>query len=280
MSPDETQIKILKDLGFTINQAKVYLALVDREFSAVKEIQKTSQVPRQEIYKILSTLQEMGFLQTTVTRPVMFKTIPIKQAVSFLLKRKIQETEKLQKEAEIMVENYHPNHSNNIEESKPHFILISKQEANIMKRREEIDNAQLSLDFVTSWKRFPLTINTIRENAKKALERKVGIRVIVEKPKDMNELSENIYDLKKFSNYKLRYIISAPKAIVAIFDKKKALIKISATDGLAETPALWTDNPCLLSILSDYFELMWITAMEHLPEQISQENPDLFEELF
>ena len=60
-------IQTLIRLGFTGNQAKVYLALVDREFSAVKEIQKTSNVPRQEIYKILSALQEMGLLQTTLT---------------------------------------------------------------------------------------------------------------------------------------------------------------------------------------------------------------------
>jgi len=262
-------IQTFTRLGFTANQAKVYLALIDREFSAVKEIQKTSEVPRQEIYKILSTLQEMGILQSTLTRPVMFKTIPIQQAVSFLLERKIKETENLQKEAESLVENYHhENHNNQVQEFKPQFVLISKQEASITKRRDEIDNAQLSLDFITSWKRFPLTIRTFRENGKKALERKVKIRVILEKPKDMNELPEEMYDFEKFSNYQLRYIIDPPKAIAAIFDKKKAIIKTSALGGLADAPALWSDNPCFLSILSDYFELMWITAIEHSPEQI------------
>ncbi len=262
-------IQTFTRLGFTANQAKVYLALIDREFSAVKEIQKTSEVPRQEIYKILSTLQEMGLLQSTLTRPVMFKTIPIQQAVSFLLERKIKETENLQKEAESLVENYqHENHNNQVQEFKPQFVLISKQEASITKRRDEIDNAQLSLDFITSWKRFPLTIRTFRENGKKALERKVKIRVILEKPKDMNELPEEMYDFEKFSNYQLRYIIDPPKAIAAIFDKKKAIIKTSALGGLADAPALWSDNPCFLSILSDYFELMWITAIEHSPEQI------------
>ena len=131
-----------------------------------------------------------------------------------------------------------------------------------------------------SWKRFPLTIRTFRENAKKALERKVKIRVILEKPKDMNELPEEIYDFKKFPNYQLRYIIDPPKAIVVIFDKKKSIIKTTTSEGLAEDPALWTNNPCLLSILYDYFEIMWITAMEHLPEQISQEHPDVFKELY
>ena len=257
-------------LGFTSNQAKVYLALAATEFFAVKEIQEVSEVPRQEIYKILSTFQEMGLLERTLTKPVMFKAIPIQQALSFLLKQKIQETKKIQKEAEEMIENYHHENHKQIQEFKPHFVLISKKEASISKRMMEIDNAQTSIDFITSWKRFPLTINTFRKNAIKALERNVKMRVILEKPKDLHELPEELHTFKKFPNYQLRHIPNPPKAIIGIFDKKTVIIKTSTSVGLAEAPSLWTNNPCLVSIVSDYFEIMWITAIEHLPEQIPQ----------
>jgi sugar-specific transcriptional regulator TrmB len=265
--PREKNIQTLMGLGFTSNQAKVYLALVDREFSTVKEVQKISEVPRQEIYKILYILQEMGFLERTLTKPVMFKATPLQQVVSFLLKRKIQETKKLQKEVEEMMESYcHEIHNLKVQEFKPHFVLISKKEASISKRQEDIDNAQTSIDFITSWKRFPRTVHTFKENVKKALEKNVKMRVILEKPKDLHEIPEKIDNYKKFPNYQLRYILHPPKAIIGIFDKKKAIIKTSASVGLTESPSLWTDNACLLSVFSDYFEIMWITAIEKIHE--------------
>ena len=169
----------------------------------------------------------------------------------------------MQTKAEKMMKDYTPKINNNkFDETKPHFVLIPRKEASINKRQIEIDNAQSSIDFITSWKRFPRTVDTFGENTKKALEHKVKIRGILEKPENILDIPETIDKLKKFPNYHLRYILKRPKAIIVIFDKKRALIKTSATGGLAEKPSLWTDNPCLISVLSDYFEIMWITAIE------------------
>ena len=64
----------------------------------------------------------------------MFKTIPIKQCVMFLLERKIKETENLQNEAETFVENYHHEKNNHqVQEFKPKFVLISKQKHQLRK---------------------------------------------------------------------------------------------------------------------------------------------------
>jgi hypothetical protein len=47
-------------------------------------------------------------------------------------------------------------------------------------------------------------------------------------------------------------------------------VKTSAKVGLGEAPSVWTTNPCFVSIISDYFEINWITAMEHVPENIAE----------
>ena len=206
-------IQTLTHLGLTSNQAKVFLALFATMFSTVKEIQKNSKVPRQEIYKILSGLQEMGFIERTLTKPVMFKTIPIQQAVSFLLKQKMQETKKLQKEAAKIIKNYpQENHTLKVQEFKPHFVLTSKKEASISKRVEEIDNAKTSIDFITSWKRFPSTVDTFRESGKEALKRKVKMRVILENGNYLLARAEHIP-----TNHKpLQYCLSLDEFLAAI----------------------------------------------------------------
>ncbi len=265
----EENIKTLNYFGLTCNQAKVYLALGSKKFFTAREVQKKAQVPRQEIYKILYALKELGFVERTISRPLRFKGISVQQGLSFLLKQKIQETKKMKKKAEDLIENYHQENSNDkVLDIKPHFVLISKNQASIIKRREEIDNAQTNIDLIGSWKRFSQTLYIFGENAKKALERDVKMRVILEKPKNMNDIPEEINYFKQFSNFQLKYILDPPKAVIEIFDKKEAMIKTSVKAWLTENTSLWTDNPCLISIISDYFELMWIKTMEHIPKQI------------
>ena len=96
------------------------------------------------------------------------------------------------------------------------------------------------------------------------------IQVILEKPTKGEPLPEIIGELKKIPNYELRYILNPPSAIIGIFDKKRVLVTTSASVGLAEAPSLWSNNPCLLSIVNDFFELTWITAMETIPEDLSE----------
>lgn len=265
----EGNVQTLRGLGFTVNQAKVYLALVATEFSTVKEIQKISRVPRQEIYKIILVLQDMGLVERTLTRPVKFRTIPLQQGVSFLLKQRTQETKRLQQEAEQMVQKInHKFNNHKVQESLPHFVLISRKEASISKTQEEIGNAQERIDFITSWKKFPLTLYIFGETAEKALERNVKVRAILEQPVDSSKVPEELSVFNRFANFELRYIPSPPETVMAIFDKKKAIVDTYPSAGLAEAPSLWTDNSCLLAVFSDYFEIMWITAMENRPETI------------
>ena len=40
------------------------------------------------------------------------------------------------------------------------------------------------------------------------------------------------------------------------------LVDTSATKGLGESPALWSNNPSLLALAQGCFEALWKTAME------------------
>ena len=259
----DENIQTFVRLGFTVNQAKVYLALASTKFSTVREIQKTSEVPRQEIYKILERLQDMGLIERTLTRPIRYKAVPFRQGITFLLNQKIEETKKLQKEAKELIEKHHfINHKLEDKENMPEFVLISKKEAYLTKRKKEIDNAQTRIDFLTPWKRFPGVVYNFEDNAKKALERNVKIRVALQMPKDLNDIPERIQSFKKNPNFKLRYLIECPPTLMAIFDKKKALIDTSSLDDITEATALWTDNKAIITIFCDYFDVIWKTTIE------------------
>ena len=267
----EDSIETVKYFGLSYNQAKVYLAIASSKYFTVNETQRKAGVPRQKIYGILRVLEEIGLVQKTLERPLRFRGIPVKEGLRFLQKLHCEETRKMNEKAEEIIKNYNPtifNHINGVFGIHPNFVITSKKEASIKKRREEIENAETEIDFITSWKRFPATVSTFEDVVEKALERGVNIKVILEKPEELDQIPEQIHDFENYPNYELRYIFKPPKAILGIFDRKRAICKTSASVGLAEAPSLWTDNPCLVSLLSEHFEIMWITALETILEQI------------
>jgi len=224
-------------------------------------------VAREHVYRILPTLEKIGFVEHLIGNPTLFRAIPAEDAVSILLKDRQRQTLQLQKKAREFLSEFIPNHAETMpNEASGQFILVPKKDASIRKRINEIDGARKSIDFITSWKRFPFTVYTFFENTNEALKRNIKIRVILEKPPKGESIPEIVGKLKKSSNYELRFIQRPPSAIIGIFDKKRMMLKTSATVGLAEVPSLWTNNPCLLSIINDFFELTWITAMETIPE--------------
>jgi sugar-specific transcriptional regulator TrmB len=252
-------------------QAKAYLAAVQGGIGSATKISKDAMIARPDIYRVITSLENLGLIEKTLNKPTLIKAIPLSDGITFLIKRKKQETLKTFEESRNLIEFFKncPN-KNGAKENEHKFIHIPEKETYIRKRREEISNSQTSIDFITSWKRFPLKIYTFAESTKNALKRNVKIRVILEKPPNEHSVSKTIQEFEKNPNYQLKYTHNPPLAIIAIFDSKRAIIDMSSSAGLAEVPAIWTNNQCFLSIVSDYFENTWKTAIKHVPEQITQ----------
>jgi hypothetical protein len=115
---------------------------------------------------------------------------------------------------------------------------------------------------VTSWRNSHCAIFFDREKIVEALQRGVKIRAIIDKPDEESVVSDIIEHLKGYSIFNIRYLPTAPKALMSMHDRKEAWVSTCTEPVLEECPTLWTNNVCLLSILQDYFEIMWLTAMK------------------
>jgi sugar-specific transcriptional regulator TrmB len=62
---EEDLVVKLESFSFTVNQAKVYLCIVQSGKTRVGQISKITQLHRQDIYKLLPKLEKMGL----ITRP-------------------------------------------------------------------------------------------------------------------------------------------------------------------------------------------------------------------
>ncbi len=78
-------ISKLESFGFTVNQAKVYLSIVQSGKTRVGRISKNTQLHRQDIYKLLPKLEKMGLITKTIDKPFMIEAIPIEKALESLI---------------------------------------------------------------------------------------------------------------------------------------------------------------------------------------------------
>ena len=54
-----------------------------------------------------------------------------------------------------------------------------------------------------------------------------------------------------------------PKTVLGIYDKKEVFIIVDPTGDLFDSPALWSNNKSLITAIQEYFDLLWLTSMQH-----------------
>lgn len=94
---EDERVQTLMNLGLTLLQAKIYLALAQAGKTKIETISKASNIARQDIYRIMPTLQKLGLAEKIVTTPTMYKATPIKEGYYLLLQNKTQEYTELRK---------------------------------------------------------------------------------------------------------------------------------------------------------------------------------------
>jgi len=259
----EEDVQTLTHLGLTISQAKVYLALLELKKATGKIISKHSKVARQEVYRVLAELQKKGLVEKIIAMPTEFKPIPIEDYIPLLIERKKNEISKTRKEATRLIQTLKQKNSKSTfqEEDETHFRLFSEQVA-VRREKGTLKAVQTSFDVITSWRDPHSVIFIDIEEIAEALQRSVKIRIIIDKTDEKEVLSDIIRQLKKYPNFKIRYLPNAPKALISIYDEKEAWVCTCTHPELKECPTLRTNNPCLLLILQEYFETMWLTAIK------------------
>jgi sugar-specific transcriptional regulator TrmB len=256
-------------LGLTSVQARVYVALAQSGISTIKTISKVSGVARQDIYRIMSVLQKLGIVEKIIAAPTMFRAIPIKDAISILLERRIKETSELQAKANELFEKFKEIKAITIDpQEETHFILVPEKEALILRTNQAVMTAQRSIDSIVTWKGFPQVLLLWAKEFRKAIKRGVKIRFIAEKTEYENSWPEIVQAFTRNPSFKLRSIPNTPNTVFSIYDEKELFIITSNLGHAAEYPALWSNNPSLILAMHDLFEIMWSNSLEDKHELI------------
>ena len=270
MTLQENDVQTLRELGLTIPQGKVYLALIKLGGeSNANTIFKLSKVARQDVYRILDELQQLSIIEKIIAAPTRFKALPIQEVVSILLERKMSSLSALRAKARKFTENAIEKYAKTTKkQEKDQFTVISEREAVMFNVKKTIDTSQENIKAITPFREFTPWLVNLSESFNKAIVRGVKIRWITEKPENANSWPKIVQTFLENPHFKLRTMPNPPKAKVAIYDNKEIILGLIVEYDTAKSPALWSNNLSLMSIAEDYFEMIWKTAVEYKPEYL------------
>jgi sugar-specific transcriptional regulator TrmB len=260
MSSSNKGVEVLQGLGLTQCQAKIYLSLCRFGCLDAKTISKDTHIARQDVYRVIADLEKSRLVEKVINRPTKFRAIPLKKGISFLLKQKHKELSIIASQTKDLVDQFNRSNEQLLTE-KAEFVWVPSKEAVLYKIQEAIENAQSSINLVSSYERIS-KISMFSEALEGAWSRGVKCRVIIDKPEKSRASDEILNFLSKDASCKVRFLPSPPETVMTIYDRKEILIFTDPNARLSESPALWSSNLSLISGMQNYFTILWTTALE------------------
>lgn len=149
----EKQIKILQRLGLTEYQSKVFAALLVRSESTAPELAKISGVPVTKIYSILKSLEDMGFLKSSLSRPKVYRPIDVQNVVDSVLVKKQEKINDVISQRDIMIsslDKLYNMHGKKFETPENMIWLVHGAEASIIEIMKLVKSAKRDISFLTT----------------------------------------------------------------------------------------------------------------------------------
>ena len=252
----------LKEFGLTDTQSSVYLSIVRLGLASVSQITKESRVRREEVYRVLPSLEEMGLAERVLGTPLKVRATPVEEALPSLIKRLREDTNLKVNALEAITVEFLKNHIKNgiaplVNNGKSHLTMISQWNAVNHRGLAMVSESQKEVSLITSVYNADLGFADFSDALRQASKRKVNIRIIAEAVKDEKQLHEIISKnrLSK-SQLNLKYT-THPSIHYMIADQREAMLSTMADAHGSESPYLWTNEENLVGILQTNFEQMW-----------------------
>lgn len=259
----DNQVETLKYLGLTLLQAKSYLVLAQLGEADIKTIALTAKVARQDMYRIMSSLEKLGLAEKVIAEKTIYIATPINEGLNNLINTKKEYFVETQKQVARIFHDFSQKKylDNNSEETK--FTITSEKTLLVSTHEELADQTKKTIDFMLPGVS-PLNLKILSENFRyinRAIKRGVKVRVIT----TISKTKTNTHENEKFSKelFEIRFL---PEETIPfgmhIFDSKKVTLAISEKP----LPSLWTNSSHIVQLAKVFFEDLWLRAL-------SSENP-------
>jgi len=259
MSNDENT-DLLLGLGLSLNQARVYLTVLKLEKATVGQISKFSKVRREDVYRILPSLEKMGLVERLLGKPAQIQATPIADALNLLVAEEKNKSEERLTGMLSSVQRLSLNDWRQPSLGKDSiYILIAEKKAILAKTSVLIRDSKKEVALIADKGRILPTLSQFSDECRLAIKKGAQVRLIFEGDAPENSLKEKVKKLIDGESVHVKFHREALNHFI-MSDDKEAMITTSKESGLGESPSLWTNNSNLLGVLRTSFESDWKRA--------------------
>ncbi|MHB1908134.1 MAG: helix-turn-helix domain-containing protein [Nitrososphaerales archaeon] len=248
---------MLVSLGFDSIDAEIFLNLLQSQMT-VKQISDGSDLSRVEIYRSINRLQGQGFLTIIGTNPRKYAAVPMDQTIGILHSRWSQRLQLLTKYEAVMKDEVRGKRTffGNSNSTQGYFSVLRGRKAILSKIIEKIRTCDQMIEIVTEPKELAILetsgiLEAIEERS--SLASQISIRILCAGDDSVSSRLEPPIFVRKLRSQTLIRVI--------IFDAKECLIGsslgIDLSMGNQNDLAIWTDNPAIVSLCSQFFKMQW-----------------------
>ncbi|MFB3889949.1 MAG: TrmB family transcriptional regulator [Candidatus Bathyarchaeia archaeon] len=255
MDPAE-QANLLISLGLTRNLARVYLALASSESLTVSEISRAASVRTEIVYRAMPKLQRAGLVEKLVTTPTIFRATPLRDALDILMEQRSHQTEVMQATANRLLEQMAAEKAIVPSQEEPKTILMPGGKRLVHCYEEKVQSATRSLDAVLTGKKMFGWLTEHPNLIDEMSTKKVDVRLIIACNSQDNHV-ETFEEIQKSGKARIKLTSNEIPTCAGVWDNKEAVISTSTQTAFAQSPAYWTNDPCIVALCQAYFERQW-----------------------
>jgi sugar-specific transcriptional regulator TrmB len=259
MANDENTALLL-GLGLTLNQAKVYLAILRLQKTTVGQVANFSKVRREDVYRILPSLEKMGLIERFLGKPTEIRATRISDSLTSLVTEEKNRSKERLTDMRSRVQKLSLKDWKQLplgEESI--YILIAEKKAILAKTSGLINNSRREVALIADRARIMPVLAQFSDEYGLAIKEGAQVRLLFEEDKPDVLLKEQVKKLIGAASVQIRFHSEALNHFI-MSDDKEALITTSKESGLGESPSLWTNNRNLIGVLRTSFESDWKKA--------------------
>jgi sugar-specific transcriptional regulator TrmB len=257
--------KVLRELGLTFSQAKLYVALLKlHDEASANGISTVSSISRQDVYHLMEELQRVGLVAKVLSNPAKFKAVPMADATSLLMERRSDRTRELLQEATDLLADFPEQNSRISPRENQQFVIIPKGEGLVRRVEKAIKAAKSKIQVITPWQETIQWLFKLHEHFQEAVDRGVKVSWITENPHCNTDSNAEIIDtFTRRPGFRLRTVVPPVTVKMSLFDLREVFLATHVEKAVAESPALWTDSLMMAELARDFFEMKWKLAADY-----------------
>jgi sugar-specific transcriptional regulator TrmB len=259
-------VQTLVDLGLTVLQAKVYIALAKSGTSTGRTTAKTAKVASQDIYRVLSELQEKGLVEKIISKPNKYRPIQIEEGLPILLQRRNKQTIEIKNSINEIVKNFQSIDKIEDDNEKCQFVCVPQKEIIEKKIRNGFETAQTSVDLSSEVQCSMEGAERSHDIILKSVKRGVKFRELIDLSQGRCQESRAFSTLRRNPAYQTRFFCSTFPVKLQIKDRQEVLISVKNAASNLDTPYLWSNNPCLVQVIQQWYDIMWEKCESRMPK--------------